>query len=117
MDYNRNECQSVTTSSEDNLFNLRLSTGIAFFEAICLRGERDICCFFSFICIESKHFDFVFLHISTFSRWQSLYQIVCMLSAEPTKSYCLCRRKFFGKSSLCKICVNTVNINNEINPA
>ena len=41
MDYNRNECQSVTTSSEDNLFNLRLSTGIAFFEAICLRGERE----------------------------------------------------------------------------
>ena len=39
MDYNRNECQSVIANSEDNLFNLRPNTGIAFFEAICLRGE------------------------------------------------------------------------------
>ena len=41
MDYNRNECQSVTANSEANLFNLRLSTGIAFFEAICLRGKLN----------------------------------------------------------------------------
>ena len=39
MDYNRNECQSVVENSEDNLFNLRPSTGVAFFEAICLRGK------------------------------------------------------------------------------
>jgi hypothetical protein len=39
MDYNRNECQAVLESSQDNLFNLRPSTGIAFFEAICLRGR------------------------------------------------------------------------------
>ena len=39
MDYNRNECQAVTETTEDNLFNLRPSTGIAFFEAICLRGR------------------------------------------------------------------------------
>jgi len=39
MDYNRNECQAVVANSEDNLFNLRPSTGIAFFEAICLRGR------------------------------------------------------------------------------
>ena len=38
MDYNRNECQAVVENSEDNLFNLRPSTGVAFFEAICLRG-------------------------------------------------------------------------------
>ena len=42
MDYNRNECQSVVENSEDNLFNLRPSTGVAFFEAICLRGEHVI---------------------------------------------------------------------------
>ena len=39
MDYNRNECQSVIENSEENLFNLRPSTGVAFFEAICLRGK------------------------------------------------------------------------------
>jgi hypothetical protein len=39
MDYNRNECQAVLENSQDNLFNLRPSTGIAFFEAICLRGR------------------------------------------------------------------------------
>ncbi|XP_023323415.1 uncharacterized protein LOC111697594 [Eurytemora carolleeae] len=39
LDYNRNECQAVTENSEGNLFNLRPSTGIAFFEAICLRGR------------------------------------------------------------------------------
>ena len=42
MDYNRNECQAVVENSEGNLFNLRPSTGVAFFEAICLRGHsRD----------------------------------------------------------------------------
>ena len=40
MDYNRNECQAVLETSEENLFNLRPSTGVAFFEAICLRGEQ-----------------------------------------------------------------------------
>jgi len=39
MDYNRNECQAVIENSEDNLFNLRPSTGVGFFEAICLRGR------------------------------------------------------------------------------
>ena len=39
MDYNRNECQAVVENTEDNLFNLRPSTGVAFFEAICLRGR------------------------------------------------------------------------------
>ena len=39
MDYNRNECQAVVETSEENLFNLRPSTGVAFFEAICLRGN------------------------------------------------------------------------------
>ena len=42
MDYNRNECQAVVETSEENLFNLRPSTGVAFFEAICLRGNRAI---------------------------------------------------------------------------
>ena len=39
MDYNRNECQALVDDSEGNLFNLRTSTGVAYFEAICLRGE------------------------------------------------------------------------------
>ena len=38
MDYNRNECQAVTTSSENNLFNLRPSSGSSYFEGICLKG-------------------------------------------------------------------------------
>ena len=38
MDYNRNECQAVTKNSENNLFNLRKSPGVSYFEAICLRG-------------------------------------------------------------------------------
>ena len=42
MDYNRNECQAVVETSEENLFNLRPSTGVAFFEAICLRGNCAI---------------------------------------------------------------------------
>ena len=42
MDYNRNECQAVVETSEENLFNLRPSTGVAFFEAICLRGNSAI---------------------------------------------------------------------------
>ena len=42
MDYNRNECQAVVETSEENLFNLRPSTGVAFFEAICLRGDPVI---------------------------------------------------------------------------
>ena len=42
MDYNRNECQAVLETSEENLFNLRPSTGVAFFEAICLRGENAV---------------------------------------------------------------------------
>ena len=43
MDYNRNECQAVVETSEENLFNLRPSTGVAFFEAICLRGNSAKC--------------------------------------------------------------------------
>ena len=39
MDYNRNECQAVSKNSENNLFNLRSSTGVSYFEAICLRGN------------------------------------------------------------------------------
>ena len=39
MDYNRNECQAVTTSSENNLFNLRPSSGSSYFEGICLKGK------------------------------------------------------------------------------
>jgi hypothetical protein len=39
MDYNRNECQAVTTSSENNLFNLRPSSGMSYFEGICLKGR------------------------------------------------------------------------------
>ena len=35
----RNECQAVVETSEENLFNLRPSTGVAYFEAICLRGK------------------------------------------------------------------------------
>ena len=42
MDYNRNECQAVVETSEENLFNLRPSTGVAFFEAICLRGNSTM---------------------------------------------------------------------------
>ena len=42
MDYNRNECQAVVETSEENLFNLRPSTGVAFFEAICLRGNSSM---------------------------------------------------------------------------
>ena len=42
MDYNRNECQAVVENSEDNLFNLRPSTGVGFFEAICLRGQFSL---------------------------------------------------------------------------
>ena len=39
MDYNRNECQSLTRNSDDNLFNLRSSSGVSYFEAVCLRGQ------------------------------------------------------------------------------
>ena len=42
MDYNRNECQAVTTSSENNLFNLRPSSGSSYFEGICLKGEMKL---------------------------------------------------------------------------
>ena len=38
MDYNRNECQALVDNSEDNLFNLRSSSGVSYFEAICLKG-------------------------------------------------------------------------------
>lgn len=40
MDYNRNECQWLAKNSENNLFNLRPSSGVSFFEAICLRGKH-----------------------------------------------------------------------------
>ena len=40
MDYNRNECQALVDNSEDNLFNLRSSSGVSYFEAICLKGLR-----------------------------------------------------------------------------
>lgn len=40
MDYNRNECQKLNKNSDSNLFNLRTSPGMSFFEAICLRGKR-----------------------------------------------------------------------------
>ena len=43
MDYNRNECQAVTKNSENNLFNLRTSSGVSYFEAICLQGEANVC--------------------------------------------------------------------------
>ncbi len=63
MDYNRNECQvsrmffktvlqirdfiflfcvlkqGVVRNSEGNLFNLKPSAGVSFFETVCLRGE------------------------------------------------------------------------------
>ena len=39
MDYNRNECQAVIKNSKNNLFNLRPSSGVSFFEAICLKGK------------------------------------------------------------------------------
>ena len=39
MDYNRNECQAVTKNSDNNLFNLRTSSGVSYFEAICLQGN------------------------------------------------------------------------------
>ena len=47
MDYNRNECQALTKNSEKNLFNLRPSSGVTYFEAICLKGkaQRSCCCF------------------------------------------------------------------------
>ena len=40
MDYNRNECQALVDNSEGNLFNLRSSSGVSYFEAICLKGLR-----------------------------------------------------------------------------
>ena len=39
MDYNRNECQAVTTTSENNLFNLRPASGSSYFEGVCLKGN------------------------------------------------------------------------------
>ena len=39
MDYERNECQGVTKNSKNNLFNLLPSSGVSFFEAICLKGK------------------------------------------------------------------------------
>ena len=39
VDYNRNECQSVSSTSENNLFNLRPSSGVSYFEGICLKGR------------------------------------------------------------------------------
>ena len=39
MDYNRNECQAVTTTSENNLFNLRPASGSSYFEGVCLKGK------------------------------------------------------------------------------
>ena len=42
MDYNRNECQALVDNSEDNLFNLRSSSGVSYFEAICLKGWFSI---------------------------------------------------------------------------
>ena len=38
MDYNRNECQRLLENSDDNLFNLRSSSGVSYFEAVCLKG-------------------------------------------------------------------------------
>ncbi|CAB4063246.1 unnamed protein product [Lepeophtheirus salmonis] len=35
MDYNRNECQSLTANSLNNLFNLRTSSGVSYFETTC----------------------------------------------------------------------------------
>jgi hypothetical protein len=65
MDYNRNECQAVVENSQDNLFNLRPSTGIAFFEAICLRGKFNQCilnlrsntsiAFLEAVCLRGKY--------------------------------------------------------------
>ena len=48
MDYNRNECQSVTTSSENNLFNLRPASGSSYFEGVCLKGNLLIIGFFGY---------------------------------------------------------------------
>ena len=39
MDYNRNECQAVTTTSENNLFNLRPASGSSYFGGVCLKGN------------------------------------------------------------------------------
>jgi len=39
MDYNRNECQATARNSDGNLFNLKPSAGVSYFEAVCLRGN------------------------------------------------------------------------------
>ena len=48
MDYNRNECQAVTTTSENNLFNLRPSSGVSYYEGVCLKGNFGQIIYFLF---------------------------------------------------------------------
>ena len=53
MDYNRNECQSVTTNSENNLFNLRPASGTSYFEGICLKGMMILIIIIGFVITET----------------------------------------------------------------
>ena len=78
MDYNRNECQAVTENTEDNLFNLRPSTGIAFFEAICLRGT-----------IYLSIYLFIYIFIYIFNSIPPLALPSSKLSASEALSICL----------------------------
>lgn len=39
LDYNRFECYALDTGSSEAPLNLRQSSGVAYFEAICLRSE------------------------------------------------------------------------------
>lgn len=39
LDYNRFECYALDTGSSEAPQNLRQSSGVAYFEAICLRSE------------------------------------------------------------------------------
>ena len=55
MDYNRNECQSVTTNSENNLFNLRPASGTSYFEGICLKGMMILIIIIGFVITETIH--------------------------------------------------------------
>ena len=83
MDYNRNECQAVTTSSENNLFNLRPSSGMSYFEGICLKGKHKGAftnCVERFLGVFFDHFPPRFL---PYKRWQK----VDILGLRPTRLF------------------------------
>lgn len=42
LDYNRNECSALEFANDEVRYDLRRSSGVAYFEGICLRGMSGI---------------------------------------------------------------------------